>query len=187
MHSEGIIHRAINPSNILFRSHTDYGDIIIADLSLAVYYNEDNKFHFKQCGVPGYLAPEVLFGWKFDYKIDIFGAGALFYHLIMEKNLFDVNNINEIIKKNYGFKDLVKQDFDDKIVKINPLWIDLVEKMLKRFPENRISAMEALENPVFIKDGSNNENEIYVKHEILETHVTIPTEGVSQRNKLRDF
>ena len=47
--------------------------------------------------------------------------------------------------------------------------------------------MEALENPVFIKDGSNNENEIYVKHEILETHVTIPTEGVSQRNKLRDF
>ena len=87
MHSEGIIHRGIHPSNILFRSEKNYGDVVIGDFSLAVYYNEENKFHFKQCGVPGYVAPEVFFGWKFDYKIDVFGAGATFYLIIMGKKL----------------------------------------------------------------------------------------------------
>ena len=186
MHSEGIIHRGINPSNILFRSEKNYGDVIIGDFSLAVYYNKENKFHFTQCGVPGYLAPEVLFGWKFDYKMDVFGAGAIFYLIIMERRLFEGNNDKDIIKKNYEFKEFVKQDYENRIVKINPMWLDLINQMLKKFPEDRISAMEALDNQVF-KSEDANDCEIYIRPEALETQGTIPTEGASKRNVLREF
>ena len=160
--------------------------MIIGDFSLAVYYNKENKFHFTQCGVPGYLAPEVLFGWKFDYKMDVFGAGAIFYLIIMERRLFEGNNDKDIIKKNYEFKEFVKQDYENRIVKINPMWLDLINQMLKKFPEDRISAMEALDNQVF-KSEDANDCEIYIRPEALETQGTIPTEGASKRNVLREF
>ena len=182
LHSEGIIHRGINPSNILFRSNQDFDDIVIADFSLAAYYNHDNQYNFKQCGIPGFLAPEILYGWKYNYKIDVFGAGSVFYLLIMGEPLFKGDDLQEILTMNYEFKGILQED-EHKFSKINNVWKELLEKMLQRFPKERITAMEALEIEMFKKQ--NKENEIYVKYDYFESPATIPYEGVSQRHPIK--
>lgn len=76
IHTEGIIHRNLKPHNILISS--DY-DPIITDFSIAEYYNESNTFSFKNCGTPGFIAPEVLYDWNYDYKIDVFSIGVTLF------------------------------------------------------------------------------------------------------------
>ena len=185
LHCEGIIHRGINPSNILFRSNKSYNDVVIADFSLAVYYNKDNVFNFRKCGIPGYLAPEIIFGLRYDYKIDIFSAAAVFYYIIMCEPLCNGNSIRDILKQNYEFKGIENENYEDKLDNVNTCWRELLEKTLRRLPKDRITAMEALDLGLFKKD--NKENQIYMKIEKYESFATIPNEGISQRHQLKLF
>jgi serine/threonine protein kinase len=46
----------------------------------------------KKCGTPGYVAPEVLKGFKTNFKSDIFSLGALFFAMLTGKMLFSGKN-----------------------------------------------------------------------------------------------
>lgn len=81
IHSQGIIHRDIKADNILLKTSDNDIEISIADFGLADYFNEDCDYVFRRCGTPGYVAPEILYDWKYDYKIDVFSAGVILYSL----------------------------------------------------------------------------------------------------------
>ena len=80
IHSKHILHRDLKPDNLILRSRnpTDY-DLCIADFGLADFYREDCQYQFVRCGTPGYVAPEVLQDIPYDYKIDVFSAGAIMF------------------------------------------------------------------------------------------------------------
>jgi serine/threonine protein kinase len=80
----GVIHRDLKPSNILFQSAPDDGErLLIADLGLAKALAHASGAFTLPVGTPGYMSPEqARFGGGLDVRADVYGIGALTYHLI---------------------------------------------------------------------------------------------------------
>ncbi len=80
----GIIHRDLKPSNILFQSTADGGErLLIADLGLAKALAHASGAFTLPVGTPGYMSPEqARFGGGLDVRADVYGLGALAYHLL---------------------------------------------------------------------------------------------------------
>jgi len=61
--------------------------------------NDVEEYIFKRCGTPGYVAPEVINAPKgmnihYTTKCDIFGAGIVFYALMMNELPFDAESLS---------------------------------------------------------------------------------------------
>lgn len=80
----GVIHRDLKPSNILFQSTSDGGErLLIADLGLAKALAHASGAFTLPVGTPGYMSPEqTRFGGGLDVRADVYGIGALTYHLL---------------------------------------------------------------------------------------------------------
>jgi serine/threonine protein kinase len=80
----GVIHRDLKPSNVLFQSTPDGGErLLIADLGLAKALAHASGAFTLPVGTPGYMSPEqARFGGGLDVRADVYGVGALTYHLI---------------------------------------------------------------------------------------------------------
>lgn len=74
-HEKGIIHREINPSNLLL---THDGHLRIANFGVVRL----------RSGMPSYMAPEQFMGLNSDHRTDIFSAGVIFYELLTGANPF---------------------------------------------------------------------------------------------------
>ena len=53
----------------------------------------------KQCGTPGYIAPEILQNKRYGSKVDIFSAGVVLYAVLCGKLPFDGATDEEKIVK----------------------------------------------------------------------------------------
>jgi eukaryotic-like serine/threonine-protein kinase len=78
-HQHGVWHRDVKPSNILLVTDglikiTDFGIARVESLNMA---QTDSIM-----GTPGFIAPEMYLGEKFDQRVDLFAAGVVFYHLL---------------------------------------------------------------------------------------------------------
>ncbi|GAA2721257.1 serine/threonine-protein kinase [Actinocorallia aurantiaca] len=81
----GVIHRDLKPSNILFQTTQDgRGErLLIADLGLAKALAHASGAFTLPVGTPGYMSPEqARFGGGLDVRADVYGVGALSYHLL---------------------------------------------------------------------------------------------------------
>jgi eukaryotic-like serine/threonine-protein kinase len=74
-HEKGILHREINPSNLLL---THDGHLRIANFGVVRL----------RSGMPSYMAPEQFMGLNSDHRTDIFSAGVIFYELLTGANPF---------------------------------------------------------------------------------------------------
>lgn len=86
MHRKNIIHKDIKPENILIMDR-DNLKLCISDLGIACKTTDEDGIK-KKCGTPGYVAPEVLKGFPFTPKADVFSLGSVFYKILTGKNLF---------------------------------------------------------------------------------------------------
>lgn len=76
----------------------------MVDFGLATT-NDVDEYLFKRCGTPGYVAPEVINAPKgtnvrYSTKCDMFGAGVIFYALLVKELPFDAESVSEIIRLN---------------------------------------------------------------------------------------
>ncbi|MBA9003337.1 serine/threonine-protein kinase [Thermomonospora cellulosilytica] len=83
----GVIHRDLKPSNVLFQSTPDGGErLLIADLGLAKAIAHASGAFTLPVGTPGYMSPEqARFGGGLDVRADVYGLGALTYHMVTGK------------------------------------------------------------------------------------------------------
>ena len=145
MHNNGILHRDIKPENIMIKyvdsSKTKYIPKI-ADYGIS--RELDNGKATTILGSPRYMSPEILLGEdEYTDKSDLFSIGTLIYELYFNSFpfLFPITRTKNEIIKNYNTKK--KNDCEDKLLD------DLLNKLLKFEPDERISWEDYFQHPFF--------------------------------------
>ncbi|BBI33671.1 serine/threonine protein kinase [Cohnella abietis] len=78
-HTPSIVFRDLKPSNVLLDKHNK---AILVDFGIARRYREESQSDTLQLGTPGFAAPEQIRGEQSDNRTDLYGLGALAYHLL---------------------------------------------------------------------------------------------------------
>ncbi|KAL5781339.1 hypothetical protein ACOSP7_006368 [Xanthoceras sorbifolium] len=167
IHSANVLHRDLKPSNLLLNANCD---LKICDFGLARVTSETD-FMTEYVVTRWYRAPELLLNSS-DYTaaIDVWSVGCIFMELMDRKPLFPgrdhVNQLRLLLdligtpsEAELGFLNEnakrymrqipihPRQSFTEKFPNVNPLAIDLVEKMLTFDPRQRITVEDALAHP----------------------------------------
>lgn len=107
-----------------------------------------------RCGTPGYVAPEVInikdMKAKYSPICDIFSLGLIFHLLLFGKSLFKGKTYSEVLNENRScFFSLESEEY----AAVDEVVMDLLKKMLKVNPEERITAEEAMNHPYFKEES----------------------------------
>lgn len=170
-HSSSLLisHRDIKPHNILI---DDKDNIVLCDWGLSRFMGNDQQNFFT---VPvqtlWYRAPELLLGQKkYDYQIDMWSIGAIFYELYKCEHAFagdseigqlieifqltgtptcenwrEIDKLDNYIARFPQFKTSLKK----KLNNMDSTCYDLLSKMLHLDPSKRIDVVDALNHKFF--------------------------------------
>ncbi len=132
----GIIHHDIKPANFLIdQSNT----IILTDFGLAERLRgAASEAGTHRCyGTPDYSAPEQMFDGPTDQRADIYALGGTLFHLMVGSTPYPGETPQEIMMGH-----LQKPFPIDRALAANVPrgWISLMQRMMEREPENRISS-----------------------------------------------
>lgn len=168
MSDKKIMHRDLKPENLLFRTENSM-DCVIADFGLAEF-SEADEYLFVRCGTPGYVAPEVInikeMKTKYQPICDVFSLGLIFHLLLFGKSAFSGRNYDEVVSQNRACNiDLSGEEYR----KHGDEAYDLLVKMLKKNPKERITAKEALKHPFFDSSHEINKEREEEKKEVYPT------------------
>ena len=133
-----IIHRDIKPENVLLAS----GMIAkLTDFGWSNYMQGEYK-RTTVCGTPIYLAPEMINNTGHDEKVDIWCIGVLLFELMTGVQPWKGNDVNTVKMNILRLKINWPKNMDRKAG-------DLISKILKYNPEERISLENMLRHPFF--------------------------------------
>jgi|694.fasta_scaffold36160_5 WD40 repeat protein/tRNA A-37 threonylcarbamoyl transferase component Bud32 len=101
-HENGVLHRDLKPSNILMDAEgepriTDFGIARIASEETTTNRQAELTLTGQSLGSPGYAAPEQALHGKADARTDVYGLGALLYHLLTGRPPFQGPTLDSIL------------------------------------------------------------------------------------------
>jgi eukaryotic-like serine/threonine-protein kinase len=125
-HKPSIVFRDLKPANVLLDRHNK---AILVDFGIARRYREDSHSDTLQLGTPGFAAPEQLRGEQSDARTDLYGLGALAYHLLSGGDF--------AIRHRGTYKKALQDDVPIE-------FILLLERLLANDPQNRFQSANEL-------------------------------------------
>eukprot|EP00359_Climacostomum_virens_P009954 CAMPEP_0204905458 /NCGR_PEP_ID=MMETSP1397-20131031/5431_1 /ASSEMBLY_ACC=CAM_ASM_000891 /TAXON_ID=49980 /ORGANISM="Climacostomum Climacostomum virens, Strain Stock W-24" /LENGTH=720 /DNA_ID=CAMNT_0052074341 /DNA_START=38 /DNA_END=2197 /DNA_ORIENTATION=- len=134
-----IIHRDIKPENLLLDKEGREGRIKVADFGWSNFFNDDRSRQ-TYCGTLDYLAPEMITQQGHGTSLDIWNLGVLLYELLAGEAPFKAANQQAMFDKIMR----VKIDFPKNFP---PMAKDLVQRLLKADPDERISITDIMRHP----------------------------------------
>ncbi|TVU35880.1 hypothetical protein EJB05_17787, partial [Eragrostis curvula] len=138
-HSMGVFHRDLKPENFLFLNNKEDSPLKATDFGLSVFFKPGETFK-DLVGSAYYVAPEVL-KRHYGAEADIWSAGVILYILLSGVPPFWAENEDGI------FDAVLRGHIDftsDPWPSISSGAKDLVKKMLRQDPKERLTAAEIL-------------------------------------------
>ena len=133
-----IIHRDIKPENVLLGSGMKAK---LTDFGWSNYMNGEYK-RTTVCGTPIYLAPEMINNTGHDEKVDIWCIGVLLFELMTGIQPWSGHDIQTVKHNISRLKINWPKNMDRTAA-------DLISKILRYNPEERISLRNMLNHPFF--------------------------------------
>ena len=171
IHSAGVLHRDLKPSNLLVDASCD---LKICDFGLARGVEEDDNANLTEYVVTRwYRAPEIMLACKhYTWAVDVWSTGCIMAEMLARKPLFagddyiqQLQLINEVVgsptdeqlrfipseKARRFMKGLPQRPLSSLASRlppnVNPAALDLLSRMLRFNPSERITVDEALAHP----------------------------------------
>ena len=141
IHKLHIIHRDIKPENILLSNEV----IKLADFGWSIHQNSNN-LRTTFCGTAEYMPPEVIDDQPHIPSSDLWCIGILIFELCSGEPPFTAKTNPEILKRIKAFKMKKFPDYFSNDVK------DLIGKIMRRFPKDRITIQEIKNHPWIVKN-----------------------------------
>jgi serine/threonine protein kinase len=104
VYRQGLIHRDVKPANLLaVLTNGTITDVKISDFGSVLNLGSDvTQIH--RVGSLAYMSPEQLDGGTIDCRADIYSLGAVLYHLIAGRPLFDAQVQSAMMHQIYNVK-----------------------------------------------------------------------------------
>ena len=142
LHNNMICHRDIKPENFLLYKEDDDSHIKLIDFGLAKKVSKSELMTTPN-GTPYYIAPEVLKG-SYTTLCDNWSMGVVMFIMLSGKPPFPGKDNNEILNNvlngQFDFKHQVWEVISDSAK-------DLINKLLNRNSDERLTALEAYNHP----------------------------------------
>jgi len=175
-HSNGIMHRDVKPHNVMIDHKTR--TLRLIDWGLAEFYHKDQEYNVRVAS-RYFKGPELLVDMQdYDYSLDIWSVGCMFAGIIFQKEPFFRGNDNkdQLVKiakvlgtdqldswlDKYGlsisWRTMLGRQApkcwsqfvnSDNGTLCTPESLDLLDKLLRYDPQERLSAREAIEHRYF--------------------------------------
>lgn len=135
-----IVHRDIKPSN--FMIERDSARLLLTDFGLAKCLNfagVDDKT--AGWGSPGYVSPEQIKRQPTDFRSDMYSLGATVFHLMVGTTPYESTKTSDELRGHLEGPFPYRQAVE---CRLPPGWIAVLERMLKKKPEDRFGSYDEL-------------------------------------------
>ncbi len=144
IHNQRIIHKDINPSNIIWNKDEDLIKFIDFGISSELSHLksiEKNPNILE--GTLGYLSPEQTgrINRSVDFRSDLYSLGIAFYEMLTNRLPFESNDIMELIHSHLAIPPVAPDSINTSIPK---QLSDIIMKLLKKKPEERYQGVFSL-------------------------------------------
>ena len=145
LHSINLVHCDIKPENFVLKMDKGKVELKLVDFGNIRRKPKPKERLFDFCGTRDYMAPETLEKFGFDEKVDEWAAGIIMFNILTGVDPFSSEDDSEY-KDNIRFKE-IKFEYikNEKLRNLN-------KKLLNRYMVKRITAKEALEELINIKN-----------------------------------
>ena len=137
IHKKKIVHRDIKLDNVLI----DLTNTVkICDFGVSRILSPGDTM-YEHCGTPAYIAPEIFRNEGYEgYSCDVWSAGVTLYYMLAGMQPFKGGKIEEL-------KEVILKGQYEPIHDISKEANDLIDRMLKLNPKERISIEDILKHP----------------------------------------
>jgi serine/threonine protein kinase len=127
-----VCHRDVKADNLVLDRHNN---IRVIDFGLSNQFTTMNPQLNTACGSPPYAPPEMIKGQSYTQAADIWSSGILLYAMVTASLPFDDDDMSALFRK------IVSQDIVYPAY-LSPQLINLLERMLMKNPDHRITLDE---------------------------------------------
>jgi predicted ATPase/serine phosphatase RsbU (regulator of sigma subunit)/tRNA A-37 threonylcarbamoyl transferase component Bud32 len=144
IHAANIIHKDINPSNIVYNPES--GEVKIIDFGISSVLSRENPTILNPDRLEGtlaYISPEQTgrMNRAIDYRTDFYSLGVTFYELLTHQLPFTTTTPLELVHSHIAKKPVPPAKIDPRIP---PVVSDLVMKLMAKTAEERYQSARGL-------------------------------------------